>query len=90
MVGGHHHVSKVMALKAARPNRDGLFAKVFNRCALGARQRRTRRAAVVERRQRAVVERMLTRPLGTVKPRYQPGVGVERVGAKAANGAVNI
>ena len=33
---------------------------------------------------------MLTRPLGTIKPRHQPGIGVERVGAKTATGAINI
>ena len=90
MIGGHDHVGKMVARKSAGPNRNGLLAKILNRGALGARQRRTRRAAVVERRQRAVLERMLTRPLGTVKPRHQPSVGVERVGAKTANGAVNI
>ena len=90
MIGGHHHIGKVVARKATGSNRNGLLTKILNSCALRARQRWTRRAAVIERCQRALLERMLTRPLGTFKPRHQPGIGVERVGAKTANGAVNI
>ena len=90
MICGHHHIGKVVALKGAGPNRDGLLAKVLNRCALGARQRRTRCTAVVERRERAVVERVLARPLGAVKSRHQPGIGVQCVRAEAADGAVNV
>ena len=90
MICGHHHIGKVVALKGAGPNRDGLLAKVLNRCALGARQRRTRRTAVIERCQRAVVERVPARPLGAVKPRHQPGIGVGCTGTKATNAPANV
>ena len=79
-----------MTIKAARPKRNGLLAKIFNCSSLGARQRRTRRTAVVERCQRAVTERVLAWPLGAIKPRHQPGVVAERVGPKATNGGVNV
>ena len=90
MIGGQHDVGKVVARKATGSNRNGLLVKILDRCPQRARQRWTRRAAVIERCQRAVVERVLTRPLGTVKPRHKPSIGVERVGAKTADGAVNI
>ena len=90
VVRSHDHIGEVVALKATRPHRDGLFAKVLNGCALRTLQSRARGTAVIERRERAVVERVLARPLGAIKSRYQPGIGVKRMGAEASHAAVNV
>ena len=90
VVGRDDHIGKMVTSKCASRHSNFLLAKVLDGGSLGTDQRRPRRAAVVQRGQRAVVEGALTRALGAIKSSNQPRIGVERMGAKATNTAINI
>ena|SRR6056300_919960 len=90
MVCFDHHIGKVVAFERACRHCDSLLTEIRYGGSLGADQRGTRRAAMIERGQWAVIKGALARALGAIEARNQPRIGVEGMGTKATNGAIDI